>query len=157
MMKIGHIDKITGKIIYAKQPLEYNNRLFFISEDNFKVALQCGEKEIVETPKPTEDGIYIIKWRETDTQIIREWFLDHDGIKRDLQNKYAENMQHAIRNKYSLSDEVKILREYLAYDDEKSKKAFEEYNDFIENTKIEKYKKIYGKEKEKDYRNRKRK
>lgn len=156
-MKIGHIDKKTGKLIYAKQPLEYNNRLFFISEDNFEMALKCGEKQIVETPKPESEGVYFVRWKETDKQIIREWFLEPGSVKKSLKKKYNEAMQHNIRNKYSLSDEVKILREYLAYDDEESKKAFEEYNTFVENTKEIEYEKIYKKEKEKNYRNRKRK
>jgi hypothetical protein len=57
---------------------------------------------------------------------------------------------------YSSAQELKILREYLAYNDDESREAFEKYNQFVEETKEKNYKKVYHKEKDKDFRRRKR-
>lgn len=152
-MKFGHLENNT--IIYAKQPVTIKDRLVFTNDP--KVMLSIGEKEIIITNKPeNEPGYkYIMEYIETDSQIIQNWRKE-EKIESELKSEYQNLTSYNIRDMYSSAQELKILREYLAYDDDESREAFEKYNQFVEETKEKNYKKVYHKEKDKDFRKRKR-
>lgn len=139
-MKYGHIEN--GRLVYAKLPITINGMDYFT--DNKALMLEAGEKEIVETEKPSEraDGGYTTSWKETETQIVREWnFVPY--AEEDLHTKYTGLTIRYIHEKYPISKENEVLREYLAYG-ETHKAQFDEYNAYVEECKVKAHKEIYG-------------
>lgn len=139
-MKYGHLEN--ERLVYAKLPITINGMDYFT--DNKALMLEAGEKEIVETEKPSEraDGSYTTSWKETETQIVREWlFVPYK--EEDLYAKYSGLTIRYIHEKYPISKENKVLREYLAYG-ESHKAQFDEYNAYVEECKIRARAEVYG-------------
>ena len=141
-MRFGHIEN--GRIIYTRLPITIDGRDYFT--DDASLMREAGEKEIIETepPTPRADGTYTPSWRETETQIVREWtFMPY--TEEEIKNVYRKLVVEYIREKYTANDENEILREYLAYGDAR-KADFNEYNIYVEACKTRAYQEVYDKD-----------
>ena len=139
-MQFGHLEN--GRVIPAEKPITVEGRDYFT--EDAALMLAAGEKEIVETeaPAPRADGVFLSSWRETDTQIIREWtFSPYPEEARKAH--YESLVVRYIRECYSANDENEILREFLAYG-ETHKASFDEYNTYVESCKTRAHQEIYG-------------
>lgn len=141
-MKYGHL--LNNQVIYATYPLRVGNTDYFFPDSD--IALQAGEKEIIDTVKPSDTykGKYVMSWTENETQIVRTWtFVEYTD--KDKENRYNVLTVAYIRKQYSANDENKILREYLA-NGESHKEAFDTYNSYVEGCKAAAYAEAYESE-----------
>lgn len=129
-VKFGHL--VDGRLVIPKLPIRHNDMDYFTSDP--EIMLTLGQKEVVYNARPetSDKGVYISKFKETDTQLVQGWtFVPY--TEEQLRTKYKNKSVKHIRENYSVNDEIKILREYLAYPNStEAKAAFDAYNAYVE-------------------------